>query len=72
MYYNKSNIRATKYNTITNYEKASVLIEKKDIILNQDSYTKREKIYDNKGIWIDTCPLNFTNINYCNKTQNNY
>ena len=52
------NISATKFNTKTNYQKGSVLIEKKDVILNFDSYTKREKIFNNKGIWIETKPLN--------------
>lgn len=62
MYFHNKNITATKFNTVTNYEKASVLIEKKDVILNYDSYTKREKVYNNEGIWIDTKPLNYNNI----------
>lgn len=49
MYLNNTNVTATKFNTVTNYEKASVLIEKKEVVLNYDSYTKREKIY-NKGL----------------------
>ncbi|KZT15563.1 hypothetical protein NEOLEDRAFT_1081995, partial [Neolentinus lepideus HHB14362 ss-1] len=61
MYFNNKNIQATKFNTITNYEKASVLIEKKDIVLNYDSYTKREKIFNNDGIWINTKPLIYNN-----------
>lgn len=48
MYWNNSNVTATKINTSTNYEKASVLIDKKSINLNYNSYTKREKIYDKK------------------------
>ena len=56
-YYNKQNVVATKLNSITNYEKASVLIEKKEVILNFDAYTKREKIYNDQGIWIETKPL---------------
>ena len=59
MYWNNTNVTATKINTISNYQKASVLIEKKDVILNSNSYTKREKIYNNEGIWIDTKPLNY-------------
>ncbi len=62
MYFLNKNITATKFNTVTNYEKASVLIEKKNVILNHDSYTKREKVYNNEGIWIDTKPLNYNNI----------
>ena len=60
--------RYTGIITITNksnFEKASVIIEKKDVVLNYDSYTKREKIYNSEGIWIDTKPLNHNN-NYTN------
>ena len=57
MYWFNKNITARKYNSKTNYEKASVLIEKKDVILNYDSYTKREKIYNLEGIWVETKPL---------------
>lgn len=31
----------------------------KDINISSDSYTKRSKIYDINGIWVDTKPLNF-------------
>ena len=42
---------ATKFNTLSNYEKASVIIEKKkNIILNSDAYTKREKIYNKQSL----------------------
>jgi len=34
MYWNKSKVKATKYNTTINYEKASVLIDKKEVSLN--------------------------------------
>ena len=61
MYLDKSNVTATKFNSITNYQKASVVIEKKNVVLNYDSYTKREKTYNNEGIWIDTKPLNYYN-----------
>ena len=61
MYFDKKNTTATKFNTKSNFEKASVIIEKKDVVLNFDSYTKREKIYNSEGIWIDTKPLNHNN-----------
>jgi len=61
MYWNKKYINVTKWNTLTNYEKTSVLIEKKDVILNYDSYTKREKLFNEKGIWINTKPLSIYN-----------
>ena len=50
MYFNKKNIKATKFNTVSNYQKASVLIEKKEVILNYDAYTKREKIYNDQNL----------------------
>ena len=62
MYWENKNVRAVKFNTITNYEKASVLIEKKSVVINHDSYTKREKIYNNDNIWIDTKPLVYKNV----------
>nr|YP_010044372.1 DNA polymerase [Trametes versicolor]QPF23613.1 DNA polymerase [Trametes versicolor] len=63
MYWYNSNVTATKFHTITNYQNASVLIKKKDVVLNYDSFTKREKIYNNEGIWIDTKPLNYNDTN---------
>ena len=63
MYWNNSNVTATKLNTVRNYQKASVVIEKKDVVLNFDSYTKREKIYNNEDIWIDTKPIIHNNNN---------
>lgn len=58
------NIRATKFKSKTDYANASVLIEKKDITLNYNSYTKRTKIFNDKGIWVDTQPLNIYKNNY--------
>lgn len=67
MYWNKMNIKASKFNTIINYENTSVLIEKKEVELNYNSYMKRDKIYNSKGIWIDTKPLLHNNL-----ISNNY
>ena len=63
MYWNNKNINVTKWNTLTNYEKASVLIEKKDVILNYNSYTKREKLFNEEALWIDTKPLSIYSTN---------
>jgi hypothetical protein len=63
MYWNKSNVIGTKSNTITDYTKGSVLIEEKEVNLNFDSYTKRQKLYNDEGTWIDTKPLE-TNNNF--------
>jgi len=61
MYWNKENVITSKLNTKPNYKKAKVLMEKKDVILKFDSYTKREKIYNKKGIWTNTEPLIYNN-----------
>ena len=62
MYFDNENVLATKINTKKDYQKASVVIEKKNVVINYDSYTKREKVYNNEGIWIDTKTLNYNNI----------
>ena len=72
MYFNKENIKTTKFNTITNFEKGSVVIENKNIILNFDSYKKRKKIYNDKGLWIDTIPLNFKINNNFNNNNDKF
>jgi hypothetical protein len=36
-------------------------LEEKEIILSQNSYDKREKIYDESGIWKDTKTINIFN-----------
>nr|QWO71376.1 DNA polymerase [Calocybe gangraenosa] len=61
MYLSNKNITATKYNSIINFPKAYVLIEKKKVTLNYNSYTKRNKIFNKEGLWIDTKPLNINN-----------
>ena len=57
MYKDNLNINTMKTNTDINYEKGSVIIEKKKVVLNYNSYTKRNKIYNENGLWIDTKPL---------------
>jgi DNA polymerase type B, organellar and viral len=57
MYFNNKNIETIKTHTTIKYDKASVIIQKKDITINSNAYTKREKVFNNKGIWIDTKPL---------------
>ncbi len=61
MYYNKCNVNAIKSHTTTSYEKGFVSIDFKNVILRYDSYEKREKIYDKKGLWVNTRPLMFNN-----------
>lgn len=60
MFFNKTNVSGIKQNTITNYNTGSVILNTKKINLNYDSYTKRHKIYDNNGLWINTKPLNIS------------
>lgn len=37
-------------------------LKKKDITLNYNSYTKIIKIFNDKGIWVDTKPLDINNF----------
>jgi len=46
--YNEKDIKTNRRNTLINYEKASVSIKNKEIILRHDSFTKRVKIYDDE------------------------
>jgi hypothetical protein len=50
MYFDKKNVIALKSDNKTNYLEGYVNIENKDVTLNYNSYTKRNKIYDNNGL----------------------
>jgi DNA polymerase type B, organellar and viral len=63
MYHYSQSIKANKIYGKTNYSLGSVLIENKKIIIDWNSYKKRDKIYNSKtNIWIDTRPLLFDNL----------
>ena len=57
IYYNYKNITASKTQSKLDYQEGSVNIYSKLSTIHHDSYTKREKIYNKDGIWIDTKPL---------------
>lgn len=59
MYYYNKDIKAVKSDTETNYLEGYVDIGSKKVNLNHDGYTKREKLYTSKGLWIDTKPLEY-------------
>lgn len=64
MYNMKVIKNATKTNVIRDYKKGSVLIKtNKNVILNTNDYFKRQRVFDNKGKWIGTKPLNIEYIN---------
>jgi DNA polymerase type B, organellar and viral len=56
--YKGIDIKGMKQDTITVYSEGSVVIDKKEISLNSDSYRKRIKLYEN-GKWYDTKPIIF-------------
>lgn len=56
--YNNKDVKTTRNNSKKSYTHAWVDLSKIDILLNHNSYSKRQKIYNNKGIWVDTRPLN--------------
>ena len=60
--YRGINVKGVKQDTITNYEKGSVVISTKNIILNYNCYKKREKVYID-GLWVDTKPLIYSTVN---------
>lgn len=53
---NRKNVDPSKKNTIRDYTKGSVSITNKNVILNADAYIKRSKLYDDKGLWVNTQP----------------
>jgi hypothetical protein len=50
MYLHNKSIKAIKHSSSTDIEKSTVILEEKEIVLSQNSYDKREKIYDESGI----------------------
>jgi hypothetical protein len=63
LYLHSKSIKANKTFSTINYSKGSVTIETKEIDINWDSYTKREKLYDPKTkLWTDTRPLYIDNL----------
>ena len=62
MYYSHKNIFASKTTSKSDLSKGSVIIMDKDILLDHDVYKKREKIYNQNGIWCHTKPLLYNNI----------
>lgn len=64
-------VTAIKTESKKNYEEGYVKISSKQIKLDPNSYTKREKLYDDNGIWVDTKPLvlNVTNSSTSSKND---
>lgn len=56
MYFNNKNIDTVRNHTTIMYNKSSVKIETKNIVINPNAYTKRVKIIED-GIWRDTKPI---------------
>jgi DNA polymerase type B, organellar and viral len=61
MYYLSENVKGIRSSTETDYKEGFVSIKDKEVILNYNSYTKREKIYSN-NLWTDTKPLVYNNL----------
>jgi hypothetical protein len=61
MYYNSNQIKAKKIDSVKSYKDGSVKILEKEVLLNYNAYTKREKVYSN-NLWVDTKPLSYNNI----------
>ena len=57
MYKYNTHISVTRLEAQKSYAKGSVIFKLNEILLNFDSYTKRQKIYNIFGLWIDTKAL---------------
>lgn len=55
--YHKHILDVYRTNTEKDYAEGIVYITKKKVKLDPNSYTKRVKIYDKNGLWVDTKPL---------------
>jgi type II secretory pathway component PulC len=49
MYLQNEKIKAYKNNSIKQIDKASVIIEQKEVLINSTPYDKRVKIFDKSG-----------------------
>ena len=57
MYLHNKNVYASKGDTKIDYKRGTVNIKEKKALLRQDAYSKRTKIYNNEGLWINTKPI---------------
>lgn len=74
MYLNHEYVKALKSDTITNYSEGYVNIGTKEVTLKYDAYTKRTRIFNQKGRRINTKPLQirlYSSISKSNKDNFN-
>ena len=65
LYYNKTSILTKKLTSESSPGKGFVKLKKVDVILNWNSFTKREKIYNShNNLWVDTKPLYLDNLTH--------
>jgi len=63
MYLNSKSIEANRISGKINYALGSVLIDNKKIIIDWNSFKKRDKIFEPKtNLWVDTRPLYIDNL----------
>jgi hypothetical protein len=63
MYLKGKDSNAEKTYSKLDFSEGTVNIYKKSNIIRHNSYTKREKIYNNEGLWIDSKARNFYSFN---------
>ena len=61
--YNYIDVNTIKRSSVKNLEQGSVVIEDIPLNLNHNTYKKREKIYNNNNLWVDTRPWRIINNN---------
>jgi hypothetical protein len=71
MYYDHKDLFVEKGDTKLDYIKGTVNIKTKTAILRHDAYTKREKIFNSNGLWIDTKALILNNYEQATSTESN-
>jgi hypothetical protein len=63
MYLKKQSIIGERLSSYINYTKGYVLLQTKEIIIDWDSFKKREKNFDSEvNLWLDTRPLYIDNL----------
>lgn len=62
LYFGSTDVCGLKKSTLTDLSKGSVIIQDKKILIQHNVYNKREKIFNREGLWVNTKPLKYNNV----------
>ena len=62
MYFSSKNVIALKTNSVINLSKGSVILENKKVLIQHDVFKKRTKLFNGKGLWVETKPNFYNNL----------